>query len=53
MERFTEKERSCLVTYTYDLLQLLKDDGVAMVCDNQNEYSKDELEELLEKLRAK
>lgn len=53
MEILTEKERCCLVTYTYDLLQLMIDDGVMIISDNQNEYTKDEIENLLQKLNMK
>jgi len=53
MEILTEKERCCLVTYTYDLLQLMIDDGVAIVSDNKNEYTQDEIENLIQKLTVK
>ena len=50
MEKLTEKERSCLVNYTDDLLQLMIEEGVSVISDCRNEYTKVELEILANKL---
>ncbi|MGN0268387.1 MAG: hypothetical protein ACI4D7_12010 [Lachnospiraceae bacterium] len=52
MEKLTEKERSCLVNYTDDLLQLMIEEGVSVISDCRNEYTKVELEILASKLSS-
>lgn len=50
MEKFTRKEKDCLIEYTNDLLSLMEDEHICIVSDNKNSYTEEEIKVLAEKV---
>lgn len=52
MNKFTEKEKSCLKEYVNDLLNLMKEEGVLTICDKKFSYNRTEIELMVEKIKS-
>ncbi|MEY8367044.1 hypothetical protein AALA22_15540 [Anaerovoracaceae bacterium 41-7] len=51
MEKFTEKEKGCLLEYTDELKQLIEEDNLATVSDNRCSYTWQEVDVLSKKIK--
>lgn len=50
MKNFTEKEKSCLLEYTKDLLELMEQEHLNKISDNIASYTQSEIQILSDKL---
>ena len=53
MKNFTEKEKSCLLEYTKDLLELMEQEHLNKISDNIASYTQSEIQILSDKLEKK
>mgnify|MGYP006927662810 CR=1 FL=1 len=51
MYQFTEKERMCLLQYVKDLIRIMDEEKISVICDNASSYTREEIIVLKEKLR--